>query len=772
MTKQQILQPVRSIETLDREKLNAILIKNWPWILLIVLSSNLAAYLTLRWTKDTYKSDSEIKLDIKSNASELGIKTFIEDQNLNQLSGEIEQIRSPLFLGQVIDSLDLWVSYFSVGKILDDEMYRRSPFIVEYHYSSSFPLQNIPIYFRFSKDGFTINVNNNGKNIVGQFDKPFVVNGIELTIRINPEGTQNKENNYYFIINSRESLLNFISRNLTVEPINFNANTIRISFQDFNAVKTQTVVNAIDSLYLQFSNFQKNQASIQKILWLNRELGVLEEKLGDYESYFKDFTIQNKSSDLKEDLKVVIKEINRLDSLQYFMNRRIVELNNLIEGFSKNDLKNFNLNTTLLPEYITKKLETLNNKLKEKDRLSLAYNETTFAYRQFDKEISTLESQIFEDLEKLKSSILTRSVEVENQRRQLEKNFASMPDKNTQFAKNQRYYKLYEEFYLSLMQSKAEFELAQAGSTPDFKILASASIPKKPIAPKRSLIYAVGVVSGLTMAFFFVGLLYLLNDKITSVREIESNLSVPVLGMLPMNAVATKTPFFILDHPKSRLSEAIRNLRSNLDFLNPTQQMKIVAVSSTISGEGKSFLAQNLSGAIALSKKKVILIDLDMRKHTKTLPFPLPDSNRGVSTILIKKDTWRDCIVPTNIPYLDYLPNGPIPPNPAELLLTGEFDKLLDDLKANYDYLVIDTPPAGLVTDGVIALKKSDISIYMFRCNYSRKENLKTLDRMIQINKINNIAVVFNDFIPPTDNGYGYYEESRPSKRFMKFFKS
>jgi capsular exopolysaccharide synthesis family protein len=200
--------------------------------------------------------------------------------------------------------------------------------------------------------------------------------------------------------------------------------------------------------------------------------------------------------------------------------------------------------------------------------------------------------------------------------------------------------------------------------------------------------------------------------------------------------------------------------------------MKVVAVSSSISGEGKSFLAQNLSGVIALSKKKVVLLDLDMRKPKKLLPFEVPDLNKGVSTILIKKDNWKDCIISTHIPSLDYLPNGPIPPNPAELLINGEFEQLLFELKEHYDFVVLDTPPAGLVTDGVMAMKKADISIYMFRCNYSRKENLRTLDRMIQINKINNIAVVFNDFIPPSDNGYGYYEESKPTRKFLKFFKS
>ena len=127
-------------------------------------------------------------------------------------------------------------------------------------------------------------------------------------------------------------------------------------------------------------------------------------------------------------------------------------------------------------------------------------------------------------------------------------------------------------------------------------------------------------------------------------------------------------------------------------------------------------------------------------------------------------------MVPTHFDGLDYLPNGPIPPNPAELLLNGEFDALLSELREVYDYVVLDTPPAGLVSDGVVALKKADLSIYVFRSNYSRKENLRTLNRIIQINKITNIAVAFNDFIPPADNGYGYYVEANKSKRFLNFF--
>jgi capsular exopolysaccharide synthesis family protein len=468
----------------------------------------------------------------------------------------------------------------------------------------------------------------------------------------------------------------------------------------------------------------------------------------------------------------VIKQINKLDSQRYNLSKKLNDLNSLINTISKEKIKGAISKQFFLPDYISRKIEQLQLKQNEQDRLGLAYNENTFAYSQKEKEIATLKDQVFDDLQKLKNLWMIQSVELENQKRQLESNFASMPDKNTQFTKNQRYYKLYEEFYLALMQSKAEFELAQAGSTPDFKILAPASVPGSPISPKRGMITAVGVVTGFTIAFFFVGLLYLLNDKVTSVKEIENSLDLPVLGMLPANSMAAKTPFYIFENPRSRLSEAIRNLRSNLDFVHVDQKRKVLAISSTVSGEGKSFIAQNLAGILALAKKKVILIDLDLRKPKKNLPFTITDQDKGVSTVLIKKDRWQDCVVNTHMPDLHYLPNGPVPPNPAELLMNGEFESLISELRESYDYVVLDTPPAGLVTDGVMAMKRADLSIYVFRCNYSKKENLRTLDRIQEINKISNIALVFNDFVPPSDNGYGYYVDAKESRKFFNFFKS
>lgn len=761
------------IEGIDLNKLKIVIRKNIIWIISIFLIINLTAYLTIRWTKDLYESESEMKLDIKQDATELGIKTLVEDQNLNVISGEIEQIKSKVFLNRVIDSLDINIGYYSIGKVLVDEKYRYSPIKVTADY---FPLHiyDIPIYIDFEPGdlGFEIKLGEDGKPIKGTFGSPITLNGFVFTVSKAKSFDPSATDDYYFIIHSRESLLEYLSDNLTVEPLNFNANTIKITFKDFNALKAHTIVSKIDSLYINYSNEQKNLANKQKIEWLNKELLQVENKMEDFESYFENFTLQNMSNNVDEDLKRTIFQINQVDSQRFELNKKLTELNILIDNLYVNNPEVSINQKQFLPSYLNEDLEALKKLLLERNRLSLSYNENTFAFKQKENELNALRDQVFNQLTSLKKNWLERMRELKGKKNNLEEQFASMPDKNTQFSKNQRFYKLYEEFYLSMMQSKAQFEIAQAGNTPDFKVLSPATLPTTPIAPQKLMILGIGFVASLVVNFFFIGILYLLNNKIISVQEVERNIGVPVLGSIPVLQQANSESLIVLKNPKSMASEAIRTLRTSLDFFTSGGDKKAISVTSTISGEGKSFLAMNLSGVLAMSNKKVVLLDLDMRKAKENLPFAIDDPSKGVSTILIDKHDWSECVIKTSVDSFDYIPAGPHPPNPSELLLNGTFSKLLDDLKTRYDFIVMDTPPVGLVTDGVMVMKRSDISIYVFRANYSKREFINNLSRVIKINKLDNVAVVVNAL--PSDGkayGYGYYEEKREKSFFKKLLK-
>ncbi len=754
-------------EGIDIEKLGVVFRKNLLSIILIFLFANFVAYLTIRWTKDLYESVSELKLDTKQNATGLGIKSMVEDQNLNIIAGEIEQIKSKLFFTRVIDSLDLKISYYSIGKVLNDEMYKRSPFHVKHFVKTNMPYDQ-PIYFNFTdNNSYEIQIGKKGSTLKGKLGEKLVSEDFELIIVANDFQNNKDENDYFFTVNSREALLNYLARNTSVTPLSFSANTIQISFQDFNGLKARDIVNKIDSLYLRYSNEQNNLTNKQKIDWLNNELVQVERKMGDFENYFENFTLQNKSVNVDDDLKRTIYLISKIDSQRYELNKRMVELNALLDGLRTGNYSIPIEQKPFLPDYLNAKIENLQNMVRDQNRLGLAYNENTFAFKRSNNELSTLQNQVFTQLTELKKEWLILSIELNKKKERLELEFASMPDKNTKFSKNLRFYKLYEEFYLSMMKSKAEFEIAQAGSTPDFKILSSATLPTAPISPKKLMILGIGLVAGIVFNFFFIGLLYLLNNKITSIQELEKVTSLPVLGVIPVTNYLSTSPFHVIENPKSILSEAIRTLRTNLDFFLSSGNKKVISISSTISGEGKSFLALNLGGVLALSRKKVVLLDLDMRKAKNNLPFLIPDQSQGVSTILIQKNTWKECIIKTSLENFDYLPAGPQPPNPSELLLNGEFSNLLEELKEHYDYIVLDTPPIGLVTDGIMAMKRSDLSIYVVRANYSHKNFINSLHRTIAINKFTNIAVVLNS-VPSTGKSYGYayYQEKSAKKKW------
>jgi tyrosine-protein kinase Etk/Wzc len=766
------IRPGSAGEAIDMNKLTAVLRNNRVWLLLIFVLINGVTILYLRYTKNLYESSSELKLEVKNEATGLAIKNVIEEPNVNLISGEIELIQSKLFLSRVLDIANLGVSYFSTGRVLNEELFRYSPFTLTCSPEGSSARFNVPVSFEErSKTEYLLRLET-GEEMRGAYGDPVSFAGFRLTLSRNDDFVRGDEIGYYFVINSKDVQLDYLLNNLTAEPLNYNANTIRLAFRDHNASKAQHVLNKIDTLYLQYSYDQKNLANRQKIEWLSNELAQIEKKMEGFEDYFENFTLENKTNNLDQDLQRMVIQINQIDSQRFQLSQRILKLTELAEGIAKEDNIPFAVSRSILPEQVNKNLEELYRIYGEQEKLRLSYHEVTFAFRERQKAFESLKQKSVQQLAELKNDAAAKLQQLNEQKRTLEARFADIPDKNTEFSKNLRFYKLNEQLYLSLMQSKSEFEVVQAGSVPDFRILSPASFPGEPISPKRMMIYAAGFVASLTIMLFFTGIMYLLNNKVTSLSELENSLSLPVLGVVPVSGNVRSEGLFVLDQPRSMVSESIRTIRTNLDFFNFATTHKVIAVSSTVSGEGKSFIASNLGAMIALSKKSVVLLDLDMRKNKSSLPVEIADTSRGMSTILINRDRWEDCVVRSAVDEFDFIPAGPHPPNPAELLLGPTFPTLLSELKKTYDYVLLDTPPVGLVADGIMAMKNADLTIYIFRANYSKKDFISNLQRIININKFSNITVVLNA-LPSTGAhkyGYGYYEEAEKSRSWKQVF--
>ena len=306
---------------------------------------------------------------------------------------------------------------------------------------------------------------------------------------------------------------------------------------------------------------------------------------------------------------------------------------------------------------------------------------------------------------------------------------------------------------------------------PPGRILSPASTPSTPLSPNEIIYYGIGTVAGLLLSIVFVLVRYLLHNKITSQQELERLSSAFVLGTIPYYFKEKKADsrLVVINQLKSEISEAFRSIRTNLEFLNGHDRKPIIAITSTVSGEGKTFVAANLGGIISLLHNRVVLIDLDMRKPRFHEVFEDTDPSKGLSTILIRKYEVEECIHKTNLENLDYIPAGPIPPNPSELILSGQFEELMKYLENKYDVIIIDTPPVGLVTDGIHALKIASIPIYVVRADFSKKSFLKNINRLVKVHKLKNLTLILNSLKKSTNrdygNSYGYYEENQPSKK-------
>jgi len=750
-----------AFQDIDLHKLLSVIKKSVLLVILIVLSTHLAGYLYLRWTKPLYESNSELKLDIKQEASILNLNTFNEPQNLNNISGEIELIKSKLFFNKVLEVVDIKISYFSVGNVLDDERYRHSPFEVSFDFVA-LPFLDRKFYVEITSQGSYLFSYQEGNETVEReykFNQTVDSPGFSFNISLNSDfDNQLKGTKYYFVFNSHENLLRYLSDNIKVEPANFNANTIRISFTDFNPFKARDLVNAIDTIYLTYTRLEKTKANLQKIEFLDEQLSVTEERLENYELYFENFTIDNQTTDLDIDLKFTISQIKMLDSQRFNLRKRVIFLQELKVEIDQEKPTYIPLAyQRYLPINIVKDFEQINKLISERDLLLSTQKERTFAVRRKNQEVSIIKEKIDKEVDELIDQLKKDESTYTARKRILENEFVKLPSKSNNFSKNQRRYTLYEEFYLSLMKNKAEFQIAQAGTTTDFKILSSATLPREPISPQKLLIYGIGSVSGFILSFLFVAARYLLHNKISSVKEIERNTQLPVLGTIPYYTLNNdpETKLIVDKKPRSSVSESLRSIRTNIDFMAMGEATKVIGVTSTVSGEGKTFVVTNLGGIIAMGETKVLIIDLDMRKPRIHRALDGDNSSKGVSTILIKKDKIEECIQKSSINNLDFISAGPTPPNPSELLLSKAFDSLIEEVKKIYDIIILDTPPTGLVTDGILALKKSDLPIYVLRADYSNISFLDSVSRVVSLNKFNNLAIVLNSIKTPSA-GYGY----------------
>jgi len=775
--------------------------KSLIWIFLFFVIAFVGAKIYLRYTPPVYASASVIQVQTSNQANKLlNVENLYGAENTNGLAEAVELLRSKVFLKRVLSKLPLAISYYTEGTLLNNELYTSSPFNVEVKYKNNSILgtkiyvavnSNISGVVNFSKDGQNYSENfTAGKWLhFPQFDLKILINNYS---DIQRQQNAVKENAYYFTINDTNSLVNNYFSFLEVKLLNEEAKTISISLKDLNPQKATDIVTSMTEEYTSFDIERKGESSKSVIEFIDQQLDVVYEQLKASENSIQLFKKDNK---LTVDSDVKNTNTIRLNGLQDKI--IVLELEENVLNKIENDINksksidSYSLLAMLAGTEIEKNISDV---ISELHRLLIQKEEMLYQVTPSSEAIKAIDFQIDIQKKLLKESIKSVRVNQKLRKQELQKKadqFAGtfkLPANEIEYSRLQRLFSIHEKYYTLLLEKKTEFSISKAGFVSQNIILEKADSSQSPVSPNRKIIYISYLLVAFLLSLFLILFRYLSHNEINSLNEITkyTNASISILGIIPKCKQDIPVSQLLVDKsPKSLIAEAFRSVRTNLQFISNSPGPKIIALTSTISGEGKTFVAINLAGIIAFSGKKVVILDLDMRKPKIHIGFNAGNS-KGMSTLLIGKGEVEDAIQHSNLENLDFITAGPIPPNPSELIISDKMDEILAQLKTLYDIIIIDNPPVGLVSDGISMIQKADYPIYIFRAEYSKRNFIQNVDRLFNEVNIKKLSVILNGvdierksygynygygYGYGYGHGYGYYDEGTKSSTKKSFFK-
>lgn len=729
--------------------------KNLLLFIAIILACVVVSFLYLRYTVPLYQSQLVLQVGSKNTADQvLKVDNFQEDDDVAK---DVELLKSKFLLKRALAKLPLEVSYYNKGKFLTFELYRNSPLEVSFDIKDS-SIIGLPFYVELTgKNKFKLYEN---ETFLGEFsnNQDIKLSKVEFKIFIDgyeevKESQSNiKGTSLYFTINDIENLTNnYISR-LNVFPLNPQAKTISLSFQDNNAVKTADILTALANEYIVYDIEERSRSSKKVIEFLDDQLDKYYNKVKLSENSIEDFQKTNKLSDIDKFSSLYVDRVNKLenDLIDFDLQKNVLtEINNSLKGKIK-DINVYNLLPILSgTEYearITALITDLQGLLVQRQKILTESTKESESLKLHDQQIEIQKEVLFKSISSLVEKLEYRRKEIVRKIEEIQNKYLNVPAKELQYARLQRVLSIDEKFFTLIMERRTEYSISEAGFVPQHTILDKAAVPGLPFSPNKKIIITTGILLGIVISLIILILRYILKNTITSIDEItkHANAAVGILGSVPIYSREIPVSQLVINRdPKSIISESFRSIRTNLQFISNVEGKKVMAITSTISGEGKTFCTLNLGGIIAMSGKKVVILDLDMRKPKIHTGFGVKN-DKGMSTILIDKDEIRSCIHHSELQNLDFITSGPIPPNPSELIISGKLDEVVEDLKKDYDLVILDNPPIGLVSDAMEMLKKVDYPIYIFKCEYSRKNFINNLNKLIVENGIKNLSVILN----------------------------
>lgn len=738
----------------------------WPLFLISTILCLGAGIMYIKYTVPKYVSNTSLLVKGSERGkqdSEDLIESALNGKREINLNNEMLLLSASRLMQRTVAKNDFNITYFKKGRLLSIDIYKDAPFkliakqpIVS-DITCDIHLKNIDLKGgEYSDDA---NKSENLRNFV--WNVPFTMNGQKFVLA--PKRMMGLDEGEYVVRwEPVAEAASTLSRDLSIRPYDSRTSVILLALKIENPQKGKDVLNALLNEFSLSDMEDQNKLSENTINFINERLLAISTELEGVEGNLETYLGKNKLIDIKgqseqslENSNEISKSIKELavqkevaSMLLNYFNQPPAEGNKLVPS-------SFGLNDHTLAGLITAYNEL--QLRKEREAPLVAPNSTVM--QDFNTQISNIRGSILESLRNISKNIRLQEANFQQQNNLYKSFLSSLPRNERVLQEIKRKQTITESIYLYLLQKREESAISSTASNVSNYRQIDPATAYGPIEPNGKNIILYSVLLGLFLAFGFVYIRDLLNDKITSKQDIAKHTSLPILGQINHLSKRHKQMIAVLD--RNIIGEQFRAIRTNLSFFLKNKDKKAILVTSTTSGEGKSFVSLNLAAVYAMPGKKVALLELDIRKPS-ILTSLLLEQTEGLTDFLSGRisNLSQICRKYNEIPNLHIYPSGSLQLNPADLLLTENMSRLFEELKDKYDYLIVDSPPAGLVSDPFIMGAYCDVVLYILRYQKTLKKQLDFIGEIVNNKTLSNVALIVNDMKKSNGSGYGYNYDS------------